>query len=125
VTTEIEELKSQEEKEKYLKNYMLVNVMSLQEKKHRCYHYLQMIDNLKERPAEELAVAMKSKPENLGCTTAYELLFKAHSRFSSIKSFRECLMSRMEEIDIIQNSPIMFLEPAKIMSHRKFKYSLD
>ena len=125
VTTEIEELGSLEEKEKYLKKHMLFNVMSQQEKKHRCYHYLQMIDNLRERTAEELAVAIKGKPENLGCTTAYELLFKAPSRFNSVISFRECLMSRMEEIDIIHNSPIMLLEPAKIMSHRKFKYSLD
>ncbi len=104
---------------------MLVNVMSQQEKKHRCYHFLQMIDNLKERTAEELAVAIKGKPENLGCTTAYELLFKAPSRFNSVISFRECLMSKVDEIDIIHNSPIMLLEPAKIMSHRKFKYALD
>jgi hypothetical protein len=34
-----------------------------------------MIDNLKERTAEELAIAIKIKPENLGCKTAYELLF--------------------------------------------------
>jgi hypothetical protein len=40
-------------------------------------------------------------------------------------SFRECLMNKKEEIEIIKNSPIMLLEPAKIMSHRKFKYSLD
>jgi dsRNA-specific ribonuclease len=34
-------------------------------------------------------------------------------------------MNKKEEIEIIKNSPIMLLEPAKIMSHRKFKYSLD
>ncbi len=76
MTTEIEELKSLEEKEMYLKKYMLVNVMSQQEKKHKCYHYLQMIDNLKEKTAKELAIAMKCSPENFGCTSAYELLFK-------------------------------------------------
>jgi hypothetical protein len=46
VTQEIQSIESQQEKEDYLKKYMLVNVMSNQEKKHRCYHYLQMIDNL-------------------------------------------------------------------------------
>ncbi len=84
-----------------------------------------MMDNLKQRTAEELALAIKGKPENLGCSTAYDLLFKAHSRFNSVISFRECLMQRVEDIDIIHSSPIMLLEPAKIMSHRKFKYSLD
>jgi len=42
--------------------------------------------------AEDFAKAIKGKPENLGCKTAYELLFTASTRFSSVNSFRECLM---------------------------------
>jgi hypothetical protein len=49
--------------------------MTGQEKKHRVYHFIQMLDNLKEMSAEDFAKAIKGKPENLGCKTAYELLF--------------------------------------------------
>jgi hypothetical protein len=104
---------------------MLVNVMSHQEKKHRLYHYLELFDRVKERSAEEFAIALKGKPENLGCETAFDLLFKVDSRFNSIKSFRECLMQRQEDIEWIYSSPIMFLEPARIISHMKFKYALE
>jgi hypothetical protein len=84
-----------------------------------------LIDNLREKSAEELAIAIKGKPENLGCSTAFELLYKVNTRFNSVISFRECLMQRAEDIEMIHKSPIMLLEPAKIMSHRKFKYALD
>ena len=75
--------------------------------------------------AEEFAVAIKGKPENLQCKTAFDLLFVTGTRFQSINSFRECLMQKREDIDSIQASPIMLLDPSKIASHRKFKYCLD
>ena len=40
-------------------------------------------------PASEMALAIKGKPENLGCSSAFELIFEASTRFNCIKSFRE------------------------------------
>ena len=51
--------------------------------------------------AEEFAVAIKGKPENLQCKTAFDLLFVTGTRFQSINSFRECLMQKREDIDSI------------------------
>ena len=39
-------------------------------------------------PAEQFAEAIKGKPENLGCTTAFDLVFNIHTRFNTITSFR-------------------------------------
>ncbi len=36
-----------------------------------------------------MALAIKGKPENLSCNSAYELIFEASTRFNCIKSFRE------------------------------------
>jgi hypothetical protein len=85
-----------------------------------------MFDNLKDTPAEAFAEAIKGKPDNLGCKTAFDLLFIAPSRFNSINSFRESLINgKTSEIEKIQSSPIMLLEPARVISHRKFKYALE
>jgi hypothetical protein len=96
-----------------------------EDKKHRCYHYIDVFEDLHNMPAEEFVKAIKGKPDNLPCATAYDLLFKAQMRFCSINSFRECLMKKQEETQMIYESPIMLLDPAKIISHRKFKYALE
>lgn len=84
-----------------------------------------MLDNLKEMSAEDFARAIKGKPENLGCKTGYELLFTASTRFNSVNSFRECLMQNQADNEKVKASPIVLLDPARIISHRKFKYALD
>lgn len=38
-----------------------------------------------------MAIAIKGKPENLSCNSAYELIFEASTRFNCIKSFRELI----------------------------------
>jgi hypothetical protein len=86
---------------------------------------MEMFENLKSMRAGEFAQAMKCKPENLQCETAFDLLFKVATRFQSINSFRECLMQKQEDIDKIQSLPIMLLDPSKIVSHKKFKYALE
>ena len=58
------------------------------DKPHSCYNFFQILGNLKEMSAEEFAVAIKGKPEDLGCKTAFELVYNAHTRFKSISSFR-------------------------------------
>jgi len=68
--------------------------MSGNEKKHRVYHYIDQLSDLKNMSAEDFARSIKGKPDNLGCKTAYDLLFKIPTRFSSVNSFRECLMQR-------------------------------
>ena len=85
-----------------------------------------MFENLKEMKAEEFVVAIKGKPENIGCKTAHELLFSGVScRFGSVESFQKSLFERTGDRARIVESPIMLLNPAKIASHRKFKYALD
>lgn len=64
-------LTSMDAKEAYLSKQILVK----EDKKHRCYHFAQLFDSLKSTPAGEFALAIRGKPENLGCETAYELLF--------------------------------------------------
>jgi hypothetical protein len=96
-----------------------------QEKKHRVYHFIQMLDNLKEMSAVDFAKAIKGKPENLGCKTGYELLFTASTRFMSINSFRECLMQNKEDNEKVKASPIVLLDPTRIISHRKFRYGIE
>ena len=60
-----------EKREEYMKQSVLVK----EDKKHRCYHFFQMFEELQHMRAEDFAVAIKGKPENLNCTTAYDLLF--------------------------------------------------
>lgn len=84
------------------------------------------MENLREMPAEEFALAIKGKPENLNCKTAFDLLFNANTRFQSINSFREVVFKvSADEREKLLNSPIMLLDPTKIISHLKFKYALD
>jgi hypothetical protein len=46
---------------------------------------------LENRSAEEVAEAIRGKPENLGCKTGFELIYKANTRFKSVVSFRESI----------------------------------
>jgi len=36
-------------------------------------------------------MAIKGKPENLGCKTGFDLVFEASTRFNCIKSFRDVI----------------------------------
>ena len=81
----------------YLKQHILVK----EDKKHRCYHFLELFEDLKNLSAEDFARAIKGKPENLQCKTAFDLLFIVPTRFHSVNSFRECLMQKKEDIDKI------------------------
>ncbi len=112
---------SKEERDAYFRKHMLVK----EDKKHRCYHYSDLIEDLHEMSAEDFAIAIRGKPENLLCKTGFDLLFKANTRFQSVNSFRECLMQKREDIEKIQSSPIILLDPAQVATHRKFKYALD
>ena len=75
-------------------------------------------------PAEQFAVAIKGKPEDLGCKTAFELVYNVHTRFKSIQSFRESYFNSPDK-EKIQNMPIMLLDPIKVISFLRFKYALD
>ena len=76
--------------------------------------------------AEEFAEAIKGKPEGLGCSTAYDLLFNASTRFKSVHTFRSNVFSQTEQnAEKIKVMPIMLLDPIKVISHHKFKYALE
>ena len=47
--------------------------------------------------AEAFAEAIKGKPEGLGCSTAYELLFNASTRFKSVHTFRDSVFTTNRE----------------------------
>ena len=82
-------------------DYMKKHILVKEDKPHRLYHFYEMFEDLKNVTAERFAVAIKGKPENLQCRTAFELLFITGTRFQSINSFRECLTKNMEESDNI------------------------
>jgi len=94
------------------------------DKPHACYQFYEILEDLKEMPAARLAEAIKGKPENLGCESAYELVFQYPTRFKSIQSFREMYFNEKNMADIEQN-PLMLLNPTKNISHFKFKYDLE
>ena len=56
-------------------NYLQSRVLVKEDKKHRCYNFFQMFENLEEMKAEDFALAIKGKPEGLNCTKASDLLF--------------------------------------------------
>jgi len=47
--------------------YMSSHISVKEDKKHRCYNFMEIFENLKEMRAEDFAVAIKGKPENLNC----------------------------------------------------------
>jgi len=75
---------SLEDKIEYLNKCILVKA----DKHHRCYNFHDLFENLVEMPAGDFATAIKGRPENLGCDSAFDLLFKVRTRFNSIESFR-------------------------------------
>lgn len=85
-----------------------------QDKPHSCYHFLKILEDLKNLTAEEFAEAIKAKPEGLGCATAYELLFNASTRFKSVHTFRDSLFTQSKDnAEKIKGMPIMLLDPIK------------
>jgi hypothetical protein len=81
-----------------------------EDKPHSCYHFFKLLDNLKEMSAEEFAEEIKGKPENLGCTTAYDLVYNVSTRFKSVQSFRTCIAEQPENIETIKTLPLMLLD---------------
>ena len=96
-----------------------------QDKPHSCYHFLRLLENLREMPAEEFAEAIKGKPEHLNCKTAFELVYNVGTRFKSISSYRESIQKDIANIEKMKDMPLMLLDPIKVISHHKFKYALD
>ena len=86
------DLKTDEERIEKLKGRILVK----EDKPSNCYHFNRLLANLKKIAAEEVALAIKGKPEMLGCKTGHELIFEAPTRFNAIKSFRD-LVNKMDE----------------------------
>ena len=62
-----------------------------EDKPSNCYTFSNLLDNLKERTAKEVAESIKGKPENLNCETGFDLIFNSATRFNCIKSFRELI----------------------------------
>lgn len=66
-------------------------VLVKEDKPSNCYTFCRLLDDLHNVPASDIALAIKGKPENLGCNTGHELIFTAMTRFNCIKSFRELI----------------------------------
>jgi hypothetical protein len=62
-----------EEKYNLLAKWMLVK----EDKPNSCYHFARLLENLKKMPAEEFALAIRGKPDDLNCNFAFDLLFTA------------------------------------------------
>jgi len=116
--------KGKVDKAALLDKWMLVKY----DKPHSIYHFSgRLLEDLENMRAEEFAEAVRGEPKELGCETAYELLFKTNTRFKSINSFREILYNNADEHTIrqVELSPIILLDPVKIISGHKFVYSLQ
>lgn len=114
-----------EEKAEKLRKHILVK----EDKPSNCYTYQRLIENLQETTAEEVASAIRGKPENLNCTTGFDLIYKASTRFNCIKSFRDLLNEKEQQSpgykEVIMQSPIILLNPTKpIQNEKMFKYNL-
>ena len=114
-----------EERVKQLQQTILVK----EDKPSNCYTYCRLLANLHETPAEQIAQAIKGKPENLGCSTGFELIFETTTRFNCIKSFRDGINTIEKEhpgyVKEIQKQPIILLNPTKpIHNEKMFKYNL-
>lgn len=118
-----------EEKYGLLAKWMLVK----EDKPNSCYHFARLLENLKKMPAEEFALAIRGKPDDLNCEFAYDLLFIAQTRFKSINSFRTLVYDKFtnapdaegkKELEDIKQSAIILLDPIKEISSHKFVYSL-
>lgn len=72
-----------------------------EDKPHSCYNYFNILENLKEMTAQRFAEEIKGKPENLGCDTAFDLVFNVSTRFKSVTSFRNCIAELKDDIETI------------------------
>lgn len=66
-------------------------ILVKEDKPSNCYTYCRLLDDLRNTKAETVAEAIKGKPENLNCSTGFELIFEAPTRFNCIKSFRDLI----------------------------------
>ena len=65
--------------------------MVKEDKTSNCYSFHRLLENLKEMTAEETALAIRGRPENLSATNGFDLIFNSGTRFNCIKSFRDKL----------------------------------
>jgi len=76
-----------------------------------------------------MALNIWGKPENLGCKTAFDLIYNTPTRFNAVKSFRDILDEEDKKTEgyklKIQNHPIILMDPKKpVGTDSMFKYNL-
>ena len=100
-----------------------------EDKTSNCYTFHNLLDNLHDLPAETVAQAIGGKPENLNCTSGFDMIFNSNTRFSCIENFRSSLneieMKNPGYKDMIKQSPIILLNPTKpIHNENQFRYDI-
>ena len=103
-----------------MNNRMLVK----HDKPHICYNFSEQVCNLKQMTAETFAQKIKGKGTDLNCDNAFELVYTANVKYQSVKNFRESVFASSDK-SLIMNSPLFLLDPARVISHRKYKYALE
>lgn len=63
------------------------------EKPNSCYHYDMFLEDLDQMTSEDFALCIRGQPTELNCKTAVELLWDVPTRFKSVMSFREIVVS--------------------------------
>lgn len=56
------------------------HILVKEDKPSNCYTFHKLLDNLKQRSAEEVVVAIRSRPEGLKSTNGWEEIFSAPTR---------------------------------------------
>jgi hypothetical protein len=64
-------------------------MMVKEDKPNSLYTFDMLKKDLKSISAPDMAVALRCRPDDLGCNTGYELVFTHPTRFKSINGFRE------------------------------------
>lgn len=96
------------------------------DKPNSCYTFVDLLCNLREMKATDLALALKCGTSDLNCETAHDLLYKTPTRFKSIVGYRELIEKNetVESAKILRESPICLLDPIKKINEHNFTYSL-
>ena len=97
-----------------------------EDKPNSCYHFASFLQNLPQMSAEEFAIAIKGSPEELNCSSAYDLLWNVNTRFKSIISFRKMINEKISPdiVGRVMDSPVILLDPIRQIYGWKFTYSL-
>ena len=100
-----------------------------EDKPNYCYTYHIMLDNLREKTADDVTVAIRGKPDNLAAS-GFDLVYNLDTRFNCIHSFRQAITEIEEKqpgyIDIIKEHPLILMNPCKPANNEtKYKYLLN